>query len=65
MFELKGKAPDKSVDLYFGPQTPVGHAGERIKTSPGKGWFVYFPIHGPEQPAFDGSWKPGDCEEVK
>jgi hypothetical protein len=36
-----------------------------IKTTPGKGWFVYFRIYGPEGPAFDGSWKPGDFEEVK
>jgi hypothetical protein len=65
MFELKGKAADKSVDLYFGPQAPAGHEGECIKTNPGKGWFVYFRIYGPEQPAFDGSWKPGDFAEVK
>jgi hypothetical protein len=31
----------------------------------GKGWFVYFRIYGPEQPAFDSSWKPGDFEEVQ
>jgi hypothetical protein len=65
MFELKGKAADKSVALYFGPQAPAGHEGECIKTNPGKGWFVYFRIYGPEQPAFDGSWKPGDFAEVK
>jgi len=33
-----------------------------IKTIPGKGWFTYFRIYGPEQAAFDGSWKPGDFE---
>ena len=65
LFELQDKAADKSVDLYFGPKAPAGHEGEWIKTSPGKGWFVYFRIYGPEQPAFDGSWKPGDFEEVK
>jgi hypothetical protein len=30
----------------------------------GKGWFVYFRIYGPEAPAFDGTWKPGDFVEV-
>jgi hypothetical protein len=64
MFELKGKAAEKSVDLYFGPQASASHEGEWIKTSPGKGWFVYFRIYGPEPPAFDGSWKPGDFEAV-
>jgi hypothetical protein len=65
LFELKGKADEKSVDLYFGPEAPAGHEDEWIKTIPGKGWFTYFRIYGPEAPAFDGSWKPGDFEEVK
>lgn len=63
LFELKGKTAS-SVDLYFGPKAPAGHQGEWIKTIPGKGWFTYFRIYGPEQPAFDGSWKPGDFELV-
>lgn len=64
LFELKGKV-GSTAELYFGPKAPSGHEGEWIKTIPGKGWFVYFRIYGPEQPAFDGSWKPGDFEEVK
>jgi hypothetical protein len=36
-----------------------------IGIAKGKGWFVYFRIYGPEQPAFDGSWKPGDFEVAK
>ena len=31
---------------------------------PGKGWFAYMRIYGPEQAAFDKSWKPGDFEEI-
>ena len=34
------------------------------KTNPHKGWFVYLRLYGPEGPAFDGRWKPGDFEEV-
>jgi hypothetical protein len=64
LFELRGKTGN-SVDLYFGPKAPAGQEGQWVKTLPGKGWFVYFRIYGPEQPAFDGSWKPGDFEEVK
>lgn len=64
VFELKGKSGN-SVDLYFGPKASPGHEGEWIETIPDKGWFTYFHIHGPEDPAFDGSWKPGDLEEVK
>jgi hypothetical protein len=65
LFELKDKTGQKSVDLYFGPTAPKGGEGRWIKTIPGKGWFTYFRIYGPEAAAFDGSWKPGDFEEVK
>ncbi len=65
LFELKDLGDAKSVDLHFGPQAPPGQEGRWIKTNPGKGWFVYFRIYGPEKAAFDGSWKPGDFEEVK
>jgi len=59
LFELKSKTGASSIDLFFGPNAPSGHEGEWIKTTPGKGWFTYFRIYGPEAPAFDGSWKPG------
>jgi len=65
LFELKGKTDSGSIDLYFGPNTPSGHESEWIKTTPGKGWFTYFRIYGPEKAAFDESWKPGDFETVK
>ncbi len=65
MFELKGFAAEPSVDLYFGPNAPAGKEKQWIKTIPGKGWFVYFRIYGPQASAFDGSWKPGNIEEVK
>lgn len=64
LYELKGQAGN-AVDLYFGPKAPAGKENVWIKTSPNKGWFSYFRIYGPEGPAFDGSWKPGDFEEVK
>lgn len=64
LFELKDVS-GSSVDLYFGPRAPAGKEGRWIKTTTGDGWFAYFRIYGPEQPAFDGSWKPGDFEEVK
>jgi hypothetical protein len=53
------------MDLYFGPTAPPGQEDAWIKTIPGKGWFAYFRIYGPEAPAFDGAWKPGNFEEVK
>ncbi len=53
------------VNLYFGPEVPADKNALWVQTEPNKGWFTYFRIYGPEGPAFDGSWKPGDFEEVK
>jgi hypothetical protein len=64
LFELTNLTGNQA-ELHFGPTAPAGHEGRWIKTIPGKGWFVYFRIYGPEQPAFDGSWKPGDFEELQ
>jgi hypothetical protein len=64
MFELKDAVGGSSVDLYFGPATPNGHEQRWIKTVPARGWFAYIRIYGPEQAAFDKSWKPGDFESV-
>ena len=63
MFELKDLGGE-TADLYFGPSAPTGRESQWIKTIPGKGWFVYFRIYGPEAAAFDGSWKPGDFQVV-
>ena len=65
LVELKDVSKTGTTDLYFGPNAPAGKEGQWIKTTPGKGWFVYLRLYGPEGPAFDGSWKPGDFEEVK
>jgi len=65
LFELKEKMTGSSLDLYFGAIAPAGHEGEWIKTAPGRGWFAYIRIYGPEKAAFDGSWKPGDFELLK
>ena len=63
LFELKNLDPVQPAELFFGPSAPAGKEGQWIQTLPGKGWFVYFRIYGPEDAAFDGSWKPGDFEE--
>lgn len=64
MFELKDKG-GSSIDLYFGPTAPAGKEDVWIQTKEGEGWFAWLRLYGPEGPAFDGSWKPGDFEEVK
>ncbi|WP_241054643.1 DUF1254 domain-containing protein [Achromobacter xylosoxidans] len=65
LFELKNIDKTQPVDLYFGPKAPKGGEQRWIKTPPGKGWFAYIRIYGPETAAFDKSWKPGDFEQVK
>ena len=64
LFELKDVAKTGATELYFGPSAPAGKEGQWIKTNPRKGWFVYLRLYGPEAPAFDGSWKPGDIEKI-
>lgn len=64
LFELKD-VKGSTAELYFGPNAPSGKEGQWIKTSPGKGWFTYFRIYGPEAAAFNGRWKPSDFEEVR
>jgi len=64
LFELKNAPSSEPVELFFGPTAPAGHEDRWIKTAPGKGWFAYMRLYGPEQAAFDRSWTPGDFEEV-
>jgi hypothetical protein len=52
------------VTLHFGPECPSGAQGRWIKTTPGKGWFVYFRIYGPDQPAFDQTWQLSDFQPL-
>ncbi len=63
LFELKDVPTNAPLDLYVGPKAPTGKEGRWIKTTPGKGWFAYIRIYGPEPAAFDKSWKPGDFQE--
>jgi hypothetical protein len=55
---------DGSIEIHFGPSRPRRRGGHWIQTIEDKGWFVRFRFHGPLQPLFDKSWKPGDLEEV-
>jgi len=65
LVELKDAPTSGATELYFGPNPPAGKEGQWIKTNPGKGWFVYLRLYGPDGPAFDGTWRPGDFEEVR
>lgn len=66
LFELKDAPKSDPVTLTFGPTLPPGGDANRwIKTAPGRGWFAYIRIYGPEAAAFNGTWKPGDFERVQ
>ena len=56
---------DGSVDIYFGPNAPADKENQWVKTIPGKGWFTYVRVYGPEEPLFDGSYKLPDIEKQK
>lgn len=64
LFELRNET-DASLSLYIGPNVPNGAERRWIKTIPGRGWFAYFRLYGPESPAFDQSWKPGDFVAIR
>jgi len=64
LFELADTGTGAAGELWFGPVAPEGAEGRWIKTIPGRGWFVYFRIYGPDQPAFDGSWQLPDFQAV-
>src|SRR5262249_5419170 len=60
LFELKDATSSPSVDLHFCPSPPAGQEARWIKTTAGKGWFIYLRIYGRERTAVDKSWRPGD-----
>jgi hypothetical protein len=65
LFELHDLNDTGSAELQFSPTPPAnGDSGSWIQTAPGRGWFAYIRIYGPERPAFDGSWKPGEFERT-
>ncbi|EAW0724329.1 DUF1254 domain-containing protein [Salmonella enterica] len=56
---------DGSTDLYIGPKAPQGKEKNWLATAPERGFFAILRLYAPEEAALNGSWKPGDIEEVK
>lgn len=63
LFDLHDASGD-TVELHFGPEPPQGGEHRWVQTTPGRGWFVYFRIYGPETAAFDGTWQLPDFERA-
>ncbi|MGE5100444.1 MAG: DUF1254 domain-containing protein [Deltaproteobacteria bacterium] len=55
---------DASVDVYFGPEPPIGKESNWIQTMPSKGYFVALRLYGPLEPWFDKTWQPGEIALV-
>jgi hypothetical protein len=55
---------DTSVDVYFGPEPPIGKESNWIQTMPSKGYFVALRLYGPLEPWFDKTWQPGEIALV-
>jgi hypothetical protein len=53
---------DGSIDIYFGPEAPLGKESNWIQTIPGKSWCAGFRLYGPLEPWFDKTWRPGEIE---
>ncbi|MCM2579322.1 DUF1254 domain-containing protein [Streptomyces meridianus] len=48
--------------VHFGPTAPEGKGENRVRTVPGKGWFIILRLYGPLESWFDKSWRPGEIE---
>ncbi len=59
------KNEDGSVDVYFGPKSPVEQEANWVSTTPDRKWFAMFRFYGPEKSLFAKSWKMTDIEKVK
>jgi len=59
------KNSDGSVDVYFGPKSPMGKEANWVETQNGIFWFPYFRLYAPTEAYFDRSWPLPDIEKVK
>jgi hypothetical protein len=58
------KNVDGSIDVYFGPQAPVGKEPNWVPTSPSRKFEVLFRLYGPEKAVFDKTWMLPDIERI-
>lgn len=64
MFENPQSNEDGSFDIYFGPEAPKGKENQWVKTIPGKGWFTFLRMYGPQEPIFNGTYVLPDIEKI-
>ncbi|MGA9948657.1 MAG: DUF1214 domain-containing protein, partial [Xanthobacteraceae bacterium] len=58
------KNADGSIDIFFGPQAPVGKETNWVPVDPARKFELMFRLYGPTKPLFDKTWKLPDVEKV-
>lgn len=56
---------DGSIDIYFGPEAPVGQEQNWLQSIPGKSFFTALRMYGPMEPWFEQTWRPSDVMLVE
>ena len=57
------KNEDGSVDVYFGPEPPLGKEPNWVPTKPGPGFEYIFRLYAPTEALFEKTWKLPDVGE--
>jgi hypothetical protein len=58
------KNTDGSVDIYFGPKSPLGKGSNWVPTDPARKFELMFRLYAPKKEFFDKVWKLPDVEKV-
>ena len=58
------KNADGSVDVFFGPEAPLGKESNWVPTDQGGKFEVLFRLYGPKKDLFDRTWKLPDIERT-
>ena len=56
--------PDRSADIYFGPEAPDDPEANWIRTVPGRGFLATIRLYSPTQAYFDQTWRPDDVVKM-
>jgi hypothetical protein len=54
-----------SVDIFFGPEAPVGKESNWVPTDANRGFEVMFRLYAPTKVLFDKTWKLPDIEQMQ
>ena len=58
------KHADGSVDVFFGPEAPVGKESNWVPTDPARRFEVMFRLYAPTKALFEKKWVLPDIEKV-